>query len=269
MRIVSLNAWGGRKGGALAEWITEIDADIYCLQEMFSAPLLSDPFFNDEDGHRVRLNLFGEFEKLLPQHNGYFCAGSKGYVNDSQWTGLDVEYGLAVFVRRSLPVVAQQSDMVHGRFRCDSTGSPPLSRSGHVFRCQLADGHVTVGNIHGLWDPAGKHDTPERKAQARAFGSLIDSVAKPGDGIVACGDFNLLPNSATFAEMGRTEWRNLISEFEISSTRNSLYKKENRFADYALANSALNVTSFEVPQEPLISDHCPLIMNVQVNGGDA
>ncbi len=266
MKIVSLNAWGGRRGDALAKWITKIDADIYCLQEMFSAPSLNDPFLNDEDGHRVHLNLYGEIKQLLPQHNGYFCAGSKGYVNDSQWTGLEMEYGLAVFVRRSLPVVAQRSGMVHGTFRCDSTGNPPLSRSGHVFRCRLRDGHITVGHIHGLWDPAGKHDTAERSNQAAAFGELIDSVAQKGDGILACGDFNLLPDSATFAKMGQTAWRNLISEFEIQSTRNSLYTKEIRFADYALVNSAVNVTSFHVPQEPIISDHCPLIMNVQVVG---
>lgn len=262
--IVSLNAWGGRVGSALVDWIRDIDADVYCLQEMFSAPSLQPPYLTDEDGHRVHLDLYRELHRVLPLYRGFFSPGSRGYVNDSQWTGLQLEYGLAVFVRHSISVVAFRADIVYGSFRRDGTGRPPLSRCAQILRCCTPDGFLTIGHIHGLWDPAGKHDTPARLTQARTFGALIDSIAAPGDAVLACGDFNLLPGSATFDKMGQTRWRNLVVELGVSSTRSALYIKPTRFADYMLTNKHVEVLHFEVPQKPIVSDHCPLLLEAGV-----
>ncbi|MHC2215618.1 exonuclease III [Rhizobium leguminosarum] len=38
MRIISLNAWGGRLHEALITYVTEADPDVLCLQEVLRAP---------------------------------------------------------------------------------------------------------------------------------------------------------------------------------------------------------------------------------------
>jgi endonuclease/exonuclease/phosphatase family metal-dependent hydrolase len=55
--------------------------------------------------------------------------------------------------------------------------------------------------------------------------------------------------------------QNLIKDYHITSTRTSLYRKENRYADYAFAAKGVTVKNFTVlPDE--ISDHAPLMIEL-------
>lgn len=261
MNIVSLNAWGGRRGDALLGWIEEAHADLYLLQEVFSAPALADDTLPDGDGHHIRPNLYGDLRRILPGYTSLFVAGSRGYVNDSTWTGLPLEYGLAAFVGPSIPVVAVRSGLVHGTFRQSGEGAPPLSRSAQVVRCLAPEGPFTVGHMHGLWDPAGKHDTPARRRQAERFRDLLANAREPDDATVACGDFNVLPSSETFDVLGSLDLRDLVRANDICSTRTALYTKPTRFADYMLVGPRVRVSRFEVLQEPIVSDHCALVLS--------
>jgi len=72
MKLVSLNTWGGRAGKEklLAFLEKNKDADIFCLQEMWSAP------YKDLDGHaaggmaidhsRIMIHGVQEISALLP-----------------------------------------------------------------------------------------------------------------------------------------------------------------------------------------------------------
>ena len=82
----------------------------------------------------------------------------------------------------------------------------------------------------------------------------------PGDPIVACGDFNVLPGSETFRVMTRVAPYNLVTLRGYDSTRTSHYPKANRWADYMLVNGPLKNAPFEVVSDPEISDHCPLVI---------
>ncbi len=261
MLLVSLNTWGGRREHELLSWLRSGDADIYCFQEMFSGPALApeDQYREDDDGHRVNLRLFEDISGVLSGYKGFFSGGSSGYVNDSQWLDLPFEYGIAVFIRAAVVIDAYAAGMVHDSYRRGPDGSPPLSRSAQAVRCRYDGTYMTVGNIHGLWDPHGKMDTVARSAQARRFGQLIDSVALSSDGILACGDFNLQPDSACFVKSQYDVTVNQVLEHGITSTRNALYTKPVRFADYILTNRQVRVARLEAPQQPLLSDHCPLI----------
>lgn len=60
-----------------------------------------------------------------------------------------------------------------------------------------------------------------------------------------------------------TGLRNLIKEHGITSTRTSLYTKEEKFADYVLIGPGIQVTNFEVlPDE--VSDHAPLRIEFEI-----
>lgn len=265
MKIISLNTWGGRMDSKLNDWIRKNPADIYCFQELFSGPTLANnqAYYTDNNNQKVNLRLFETISGLLPNHTGVFSPGSRGYVHDAQWIDLPFEYGIGMFVHKSIKVLDYASGIVYGDFRDKPEGDPPLSRSAQVIRVCVNNENITLGNIHGLWEPQGKMDSPQRLAQSKKFGALVDAVAHENDGILVCGDFNLTINSKMFIQSKNNITRNLIKEIGIKSTRTHLYKKDMRFADYILANDMVNFESIQVPQEPVVSDHCPLIFSIK------
>lgn len=114
--------------------------------------------------------------------------------------------------------------------------------------------------MHGLRDLRGKMDTPERVDQARRLLDLSDQVSEPGDLTVICGDFNVEPDSKTLALLADRDFTELVTARGFEGTRNSLYEKPGRFADYMLVNRKEAVADFYVVYHPEVSDHCPLIL---------
>lgn len=265
MKIVSLNAWGGRRGTPLVDWLREIQADVYCLQEVFCGPSLACALLPDGEGQFIDANLFGTLQHALPNYQGWFSAGSRGYINDSTWLDYPFEYGIASFIHSSVSITAQRSGLVYGDFRRDAQGSPPLSRTAQVIRCIGPEGKFTLAHLHGLWQPEGKHDSPLRLQQARRFRDLVASIANPNEALFACGDLNLLPDSVTFKILEDLGLEDLNRRFNIHCTRSSLYKKPVRYADYMLANHQVKVDNFTVVKHPEISDHCPLLLQATIS----
>ncbi|MBC7151966.1 MAG: endonuclease/exonuclease/phosphatase family protein [Rhizobium sp.] len=264
MRIISLNVWGGMLHAPLMDYLVQADADIYCLQEVPRAPGSRSEWLSYRD-HGVELqqraNLFDEIRAALPGHDGFFCPTARGELFDGE-TRCWQEFGLATFVRNSLPVIGQAMDFVHGAFSPDGFGPHPRSRNAHCIRLfdYEADRSFSVAQIHGLRDIAGKGDTPARAAQAAAFTALIERVWRPDEPLVVCGDFNLMPDSATFEALGTLGLTDLITSRGHRDTRTSFYKKEGRFADYMLVTADVAVKHFEVVRTPEVSDHRPLLV---------
>ena len=265
MRIMCLNAWGGRLYEPLALYLAKMQPDVLCLQEVVHTPLTERPWLIYRDAGielPQRANLFDDVRGLLPEHTATFCPAAQGDL----WDGderIVSQWGLATFVRRSLPIIAQAQGFVHGVFSPDGYGEHPRSRTGHAVRIFdfEAGGAVTVAHMHGLRDPAGKHDTPERRLQAARLKALVETVAESGDGVVVCGDFNVNPDSETFGVLADLGLSDLVVGRGFASTRTSHYRKENRFADYMLVNPALAGAEFEVVATPEVSDHCPLVLS--------
>lgn len=109
--------------------------------------------------------------------------------------------------------------------------------------------------MHGLWNGKGKTDTAERILQSQEIKSFMDSV----DGEkVLCGDFNLLPGTES-VKILEDGMKNLIKEYDVGSTRTSLYTKPEKHADYIFTSPDLNVVDFKVlPNE--VSDHSALYL---------
>lgn len=116
--------------------------------------------------------------------------------------------------------------------------------------------------MHGLRDLSGKSDTPARLEQAKKLMALAQSIAAPDDLMVVCGDFNVEPRSQTITIMQGSGLTELVTEGGFPGTRTSLYPKPGKFADYMLVNRPEEVTSFGVVYEPVVSDHCPLVLEI-------
>ncbi|WP_081158168.1 endonuclease/exonuclease/phosphatase family protein [Ensifer aridi] len=267
MRIVSLNTWGGRLHAPLMEYLAYVDADVLCLQEVVRSSGSSADWLLYRDGDvelPQRAHLFDEICTLLPDYDGFFCPTACGELFDGERVVLS-QFGLATFVRRSFPVIGQALGFVHGAFSHRGWGAHPRPRNAHCIRLfdQKAGTAVTIAHMHGLRELNGKADSPARHAQAEALVSLIEEGWPGNERLIVCGDFNVLPDSATFRSLGRLGLSDLVVSHGHSDTRTSHYSKDGRFADYMLVTEDVDVIRFDVVKQPEISDHRPLLLDLR------
>jgi endonuclease/exonuclease/phosphatase family metal-dependent hydrolase len=266
MRIMSLNAWGGKLFDDFCAFIRVDAPDLLCLQEVVRTPLASKEWLTYRDGSHVlpqRSNLFEDVCTILPDHVGFFCPAAQG----SLWDGdeeIASQWGLATFVHKRLTIIGQVQGFVHKDYAPDGFGEHPRSRSAHGVR--VFDGEtgatVSVVHMHGLRDLEGKHDTPARREQVARFWSMVETLSSVGDKAVLCGDFNIEPESETLVFLKLRGFVELVERFGVSSTRTSHYKKPGKYADYMLVKDGMKVIDFAVLREPEVSDHCPLIVEI-------
>ncbi len=266
LRMVSLNAWGGSVHAPLIDYLATADADVFCLQEVVRSAADAPHWLEYRDGGIVlpqRAHLYDEIAAVLPDHDGYFCPFARGDLYHGA-RACPTEFGIATFVRRSYPVIGQAADFIHGRFSPDGWGEHPRSRNAHCIRLfDCAGGFsLTIAQLHGLRDPAGKGDIPARHAQADALVELIERLWPGDERLVVCGDFNVLPDSITFEKLGRLGLDDLVTGRGFTDTRTSLYPKEGRFADYMLVTPQVTVERFEVVEAPEVSDHRALLIEL-------
>lgn len=269
MRLVCLNAWGGRLAGPLLAYLAEAAPDVLCVQEVTRAPTPHPGPLWFRDGSRdgaepllQRPDLFEDIRGVLPEHDAVFCPSMRGDLFDARGRAVPSEFGIATFVRRDLAVIGQVQGFVHGDFRAGGWGPPPVPRCLHGVRLAIggALGALRVAHLHGLRDPAGKHDTPARAAQAERIVALLGALGAADEPLILCGDLNLLPGSATFDRLGRLGLRDLVGR---ADTRTSHYHRAPRSADYLLVTPDVPVARFEVVREPEVSDHRPLRLDLR------
>jgi endonuclease/exonuclease/phosphatase family metal-dependent hydrolase len=264
MRIISLNAWGGAMFDSLAPWLRSMDADVVCLQEMTRTPGITGWTRFDDGEHALpqRANLFADVSQMLPAYQGFFAPNDAGPVHDETGARLHQEFGVATFVAEHFRVVGLASEFVHGAF-VDydewTTSDRPRAALATRLLDQSGGRAVTVVQVHGLRDRAGKHDTPARRTQAERLAGLVERARRPNDIVVVCGDLNLLPNSATFAVLADVGMVDLVGS---ADTRTSWYPKPIRNASYLLVSDTAAVARFEIVAEPEVSDHRALVLEL-------
>lgn len=266
MKIMCLNGWGGTLHDDLAPYLASAAPDVLCLQEVVHSPSSDRDELTYRDGDHVlpqRANFFRDVSAALPNHVATFCPAAQGVLWDGD-RAVPSQWGLATFVRRALPVIAQAQDFVHKRYSPDGFGEHPRSRNAHGVRLYDPEGGRTVSitHMHGLRDLRGKMDTPERLAQAETLLDLSRRVSRTEDFVVVCGDFNVEPDSATLNLLRDAGLTELVTTRGFESTRTSHYGKPGKFADYMFVNRAEEVIRFDVVYEPEVSDHCPLLLEI-------
>jgi endonuclease/exonuclease/phosphatase family metal-dependent hydrolase len=269
LRLISLNAWGGRLVDPLRHFIRAMDPDILCLQEVTCA---IDPspdmliFRGGGDDLIQHADLFGEVRKILPAHSAQFFPATMGELFDAEGRTFKSMFGLATFVRPCLAVLGQEVGFAHGSFdAAGGWGTPPVPRNMHCLRLLNASTGkpFTIGHLHGLRELSGKADTPARAGQAEKIISMFNRVRADCDPLILCGDLNLLPGSKTFQVLQQIGLHDLVTGRGFTDTRTSWYVKQPRFADYMLVSDAVKVTGFDVMAEPEVSDHRALLLEFE------
>jgi endonuclease/exonuclease/phosphatase family metal-dependent hydrolase len=241
MKLVTLNIWGAQVREPFLEFIARHrDIDIFCLQEVYDKAegILSSHYPN------VSHSIFTELQALLPTHQGFFRPVVDGV------------YGIAIFIKKEFQVSGEGELLIHKNTKYPEQ-SGHHSRNLQWITFEYNQQTFTVINVHGLWNGMGKTDTPDRLVQSKNIKAFVDSVASPK---ILCGDFNLRPDteSTQILEVGM---KNLITEYAVTSTRTSIYRKAEKFADYIFVSPDIEVRDFKVlPDE--VSDHAALFLEI-------
>lgn len=254
MKIISLNTWGGRAGkeGLLNFFSNHINKiDIFCLQEIWSAP------YEHLEGVRIG-GVEAKHEEIMVYGKQEITDIMREYIPLFKPHHLD-NYGLLMLVNKDLEILQEGEIFVH-----KEKGYLPEGDVGHHARniqyvSVASNGKVvTVINFHGLWNGKGKEDSQDRLEQSR---KIISFIKKLEGEVVLMGDFNLLPETESLLMFEKAGLINLIKQHQVSSTRTRFYKKSEKFADYIFVSEGVVVKEFKVlPEE--VSDHSPLYIEI-------
>lgn len=249
MRLSSLNCQGGRQLEAVEGFLPTIApiTDVFCFQEVIDAhQSLVDA---RHPGMGLRGDTYLGLMQALPDFCGYF----------SRWEEPD-RMSTAVFVRRSIKVLDVKWPIVYTPAQVVLHGHRVFSqRKLHLLSLEIGGRVIHVGNLHGGWNDGPKTDTPERLEQSR---KVIEAFAPLEGEKVLAGDFNLLPETESVRMLVRAGFRDLITEYGVTSTRTPLYRHyddpaEPNLADFIMPTAGLSVKRFEVLPD-VVSDHSPL-----------
>lgn len=246
MKLITLNTWGGRVYKELVNFlIRHQDVDIFCFQEIYHK---ATHIHVAQGGIDPNLTLFDDIEKALPDHQGYF---RPHYLET---------YGLATFVKKELAMTREDELFVHHYREFIPEGEVANhARNVQMISLNTAKGTMHIFNFHGLHNGKGKTDSKDRLEQSKKLTAYVKGFDRKK---VLCGDFNLLPDTESIKMVEALPMRNLITEYNITSTRSSFYDKSPRFADYMFVNDAVDVKNFKVlPEE--VSDHLPLYLEFE------
>ncbi|MBI2022278.1 endonuclease/exonuclease/phosphatase family protein [Candidatus Daviesbacteria bacterium] len=259
MKLISLNAFGGTKFVALADFIDKQkdSTDIFCFQEIFDTPT------DMKNSKGVRTNLYFEISKILKDFNGHFAPASKNHDLEGV-VDFEVFFGLVTFVKKSLTVISQDTQMLFNK-KFGSLGEAFKKLPKNIQMLKIRnDGKVcNIFNLHGQWYPETKLDTKKRLIQSKKIVSLIN---KSSGKKIICGDFNLEPNTKSIKIIEQSGLINLIKKFHVKATRVANFKKYGDiqyFADYIFVSKGVEVKNFKVPKVK-ISDHLPLILEFEL-----
>lgn len=143
MKLIQLNIWQGKILIAVSRFLKEQDADIVCLQEVFSSntphqfPLLD------------ILNSLEKLQKVLNYSYIYFEPTCTFEVS-----GGETSFGNAILSK--FPVEKKSVIFTNGEFyniKDWASQYIPNSRNALICSIQTPSGSITLANHHGYWTP--------------------------------------------------------------------------------------------------------------------
>ena len=234
MKIVFLNVWsGGKMADALAAFLRQQapTTDLLCFQEAYDS---------------------------FPQ----FAAAALGADFAAPLSAKKI---LDIKTERFEQMVFYKPGTVQIVDSAPVLGDMARSGLGQYLHCTVGGRELHLCNVHGLPLPGHKRDTPERLAQSRGLIEFMDG--KTGPRIIG-GDFNMFPDTESIELFAQAGYRDLVTEFQIPTTRNHLAwdrfpDNPQKFADFVFIDPSLQLQKFEVVDNE-ISDHLPLIVEVDL-----
>jgi endonuclease/exonuclease/phosphatase family metal-dependent hydrolase len=243
MKLIQLNAWGGRIDSILRGFLKEETPDIFCGQEIISYPQGDSLLFltaeEMTEAAGTKYSAFGATASIpYMQGNAEFgnIIASKVPINRSEvvFTNLefvkdfnfeDYDYNIRNFVHAVIEVNSKKLNI--------------LTHHGHHVRDH-------------------KNGTEETDRQMNTILEYIKQLDGP---VILTGDFNLQPESSSLQGLNSL-LVNLSDKYKLKTTRNELTSKS-EVCDYIFASNDIVVKDFYAHKK-VVSDHQALVLEFEV-----
>ena len=136
MKVICINAWGGKLHAPLMRYVANETPDVLCVQEVTHTPMSDKDWLIYRDDDRMldqRANLLRDLRSILPDHQVTFAPTAQGTLVDGEDT-VPSQWGLATFTHPNLVVIAQTQGFVFKDYDPTEFGQFPRSRTGHITR---------------------------------------------------------------------------------------------------------------------------------------
>lgn len=249
MKLVTLNLWGGRIKGAYSDFFKKYhDVDTWFFQEIYAKK--GEEYHVSTPGYHIDFSLLENLSSYIPNHEAHFCQVLRSY------------YGIASFVQKDIKVI-EKGEIFIARGDWDDMSVPherDHNRKLQWLEVLIHGKKMLLMNAHCTHRPEGKRDSKKRLNQSAAIIHFMNMFDCPK---ILVGDFNLLPDTESIRMIEAIGMRNLVTEYNVQSTRTELYKKPLQFADYIFVSSGIKVNDFKVLPD-VVSDHSPLFLDFEL-----
>ncbi|MEK7616700.1 MAG: endonuclease/exonuclease/phosphatase family protein [Patescibacteria group bacterium] len=252
MKLICLNIWGGKKYEPLMDFIKKAseDTDIFCFQEVFKNSA-------NRKENIFRINIYNEISKILLNYNSYYASSLNNWIvtrQEVKKTKFKLSYGVSIFIKKDIKVDSYGDFFLFGGVDTfDPSDLNTLPRNAQYVTFINKGMRYIICNVHGIWNKAGKNDSPSRINQSQKIKEFLENHQ---GGKILVGDFNLDINTKSIKIL-EEDFRNLIKEYNIPTTRNKYFPGNEKFADYVFVSSEIKIMDFQVPNIE-VSDHLPL-----------
>lgn len=243
MKLLQLNAWGGRLEPQIGDLLQAEQPDILCLQEAIS--------FSD-----AKSGLFITTETIQQNYNLAHEAFSPVF-SFNYMKGL-AKFGNGILSR--YPILKSETVFTHEAYKENFAWKEDGANMRNFVHATLNinDSPCHVLTHHGFWIPDHKNGNHETKRQMQILADYIKPLEGP---IILTGDFNLIPGSESM-NVFDGQLRNLTREYALHTTRTNLTFKTEA-CDYILVNDAVEVKDF-YSLDKIASDHKALVFEFEV-----
>jgi endonuclease/exonuclease/phosphatase family metal-dependent hydrolase len=242
VKLLQLNAWGGRLEKQIVGLIRKERPDIVCLQEIIQM------------GGKGAL--FETMEEL--QKDCGFAHAFHSPVFSFSFMRRRAHFGNAILSQ--LPLLSTETIYTNLEYRenFDFEADDYNIRNLQHAVLTLGEDKLNILNHHGHHIHQHKDGDDQTMRQMRQVSGYIDGLDGP---VILTGDFNLAPHSESLEVLNR-RLRNLSIEHKLRTTRTMLTQKK-EVCDYIFINDAVEVKSFRMADE-LVSDHAALILDFHI-----
>jgi endonuclease/exonuclease/phosphatase family metal-dependent hydrolase len=249
MKLITLNTWAGRQKEAFDSFLKDhmAETDIFCFQEIFNNyDGATGDYINHDEGNG---NLLQEVTDILSDFDQYFCPIAENV------------FGIAIFLKKGINLVASGEVMLYHNPDYDHNDpNADHDRKMQWMHIQTGRKDVMIVNVHGHWDARGRDDTPNRLEQSRIINDFFEQAGLTPK--IMVGDFNLNLQTESIKLLEKN-FTNLISKYDIKSTRTELYTGDDKHTDYVFVSEEVLVEDFKVMPD-VVSDHAPLYLQFDV-----
>lgn len=243
MKLIQLNAWGGRIDNILKDFLKEETPDILCGQEIISYPrgdsLL---FFTAEE-----IN-----EAANTKYSAFGAAASIPYMQGH------AEFGNMISSKK--PIVKSEIVFTNSEYVKDFNFEDydyNIRNFVHAV-IEVNSKKLNVITHHGHHVRDHKDGTDATDRQMKFIHDYIKELNEP---VILTGDFNLQPKSKSLKELN-TLLVNLSVEYNLKTTRNELTSKS-EVCDYIYVSNDVIVKNFYAHSR-IVSDHQALVLDFEV-----